>query len=127
MTNVRPVYCPIARTTASMSALTKFSMTLSFALASAAAARLGWRPGLSLNRRGAGNRPTLSAQASAISRDSDSLLALRVLRPLVISPTAEVQESPLAIAPAKQRDEARQLCFYTGVGAWQSLGAPRKA
>ena len=127
MTNVRPVYCPIARTTASMSALTKFSMTLSFVLSSAAVRALAGGLVWAWTVAGAGNRPTLSAQASAISRDSDSLLALRVLRPLVMSPTAEVQESPLAIAPAKQRDEARQLCFYTGVGARLSLGAPRKA
>jgi hypothetical protein len=44
-----------------------------------------------------------------------------------MSATAEVQESPIAIAPPKQRNEARQLCFHTGIGASQSLSATGKA
>jgi hypothetical protein len=129
MTKVRPVYWPIARTTESISALTKFSITLSSAGASVPDLPLAGALALVCAQAGgaAGVNTMLNAQASAISRDSERPPARFVVRPLVMSATAEVQKSPIAIAPPQQRDEARQLRFHTGIGARQSLSAARKA
>jgi hypothetical protein len=61
-----------------------------------------------------------SAQASAIDRDSDNPPARRELRLLVMS-TTEVQEGPLSVSPAQQRNQARELRFHARVGSGQGL------
>src|SRR5512147_1544514 len=128
MTKVRFVYWPIARTTASMSALTKFSITVS-----AGAASFFWLPiergGLLWATAGgtSGGSARLRPQRSAMRRASESPPARLVERPLVMSPTAEVQDCPIAVSPSQQRDEARQLCFHARIGSRQGLCAAGKA
>jgi hypothetical protein len=102
-------------------------MTLSFEAVSAAAGLAGRDLDCAYAVGSSGGKDTLTAQASASSRDSESRPARFVVRPLVMSPTAEVQESPIAIPPSKQRNEACQLCFYARVGPRDGLGAAGKA
>jgi hypothetical protein len=44
-----------------------------------------------------------------------------------MSATAEVQESPIAIAPTQQRDQARELCLHARIGARHGLRTAGKA
>src|SRR5512137_1632916 len=132
-TKVRLVYWPMARTTASMSAFTKFSITgsvveawfVGFAAAWPAGAgaaapgrwvRVAWAAAV-----GASEVTVIdSAQASAIERDRDHSPARLGLRLLVMS-TTEIQEGSLSIAPAQQRNQARELRLHARVGARHGL------
>ena len=134
-TKVRLVYWPIARTTASMSAFTKFSITGSVVDAGfvgfAGLAWPGWAvvpscPHACCERAwaaagGASEVAVIdSAQASAIERDRDNPPARREVRLLVMS-TTEIQEGPLSVSPAQQRNQARELRLHARVGARHGL------
>ena len=113
-TKVRLVNWPIARTTASMSAFTKLSITVS---PFGAAAGLAGLAGAVCAATGGTSEVAVidSAQASAIERDSENPPARTEMRLLVMS-TTEVQEGPLAVSPAQQRNQARELRLHAGVG-----------
>src|ERR1700752_4801222 len=123
MTKVRLVNWPIARTTASRSALTKFSITVSspglaaFAAFCCALVPLvaGFVPrGWVCARSGAPGNPRAHTTAQAIgfiiassARDACSL-ALGLARKSFIS-GSEVQNRRFAIAPAQQRNQPGEL------------------
>jgi hypothetical protein len=109
-----------------MSALTKFSITGSeveagFASLDGAAAPGRFVRAVWATAVGASEVAVIdSAQASAIERDRDHSPARLGLRLLVMS-TTEIQEGSLAVAPAQQRNQARELRLHTRVGARHGL------